>query len=163
MVLNIHPDASADYIRATPLNIKSLPNCFKVNQNIYRGAQPGRKGFLKLKELGIKTVINFREKDSDSALIKDLGFNYIYLRTDVLNPDKDTYKKFLAIVQDSSNYPVFIHCRFGSDRTGTAIALYRIYAEQVRADAAIDEMVNGGFGFHKIYGNLIKFVRNFGN
>jgi protein tyrosine/serine phosphatase len=32
----------------------------------------------------------------------------------------------LALLNDSSEWPIFVHCRRGADRTGTAIACYRI-------------------------------------
>jgi protein tyrosine/serine phosphatase len=55
--------------------------------------------------------------------------------------------RLLAIVTDPARQPVFVHCRRGSDRTGTAVAVYRICVEGWSREAAIDEMVNGGFRF----------------
>src|SRR5437764_2691307 len=40
-----------------------LPNFHQVNKNLYRGAQPGSGGIKKLKELGVKTIINLRGAD----------------------------------------------------------------------------------------------------
>jgi len=34
--------------------------------------------------------------------------------------------KVLALFDDSSAGPVFVHCRRGADRTGTMLAVYRI-------------------------------------
>jgi len=143
------------------LNIKSLPNSFKVSDKIYRGAQPVKDGFLELKNLGIKTIINLRKEDYDTGYINDLSIKYFHLPINSFNPDKKIYQKYLDIIKDESNYPIFVHCQFGSDRTGVAIVLYRIYIESWSVDDAINEMVNGGFGFHKIYGNLINFVKKF--
>ena len=45
---------------------------------------------------------------------------------------------------DPSRWPVFVHCAAGKDRTGYAIASYRIIEENWQADDAIHEM----FDFH---------------
>jgi hypothetical protein len=47
--------------------------------------------------------------------------------------------------------PWFVHCHHGSDRTGMMVAVYRAVVQGWPMDKAIDEMINGGFGFHEIY------------
>ena len=51
-------DRPADW--ATPLSRPGLLNLHQVADNLYRGAQPTEVGFLELKAMGIKTVINLR-------------------------------------------------------------------------------------------------------
>ena len=161
-IANMFP-ADTDIKKALPLNIKELPNCYKVNENLYRGAQPGKGGFEKLKELGVKTIINFRESDTDGDLINGMGFNYVRLPMNAFFPKKEYFEEYLQIVTDEKYFPVYVHCRYGADRTGTAVALYRIHVENIDVESAIDEMEYGGFGFHKIYQNLKSFIKNFGN
>ena len=69
--------------------------------------------------------------------------------------------RFLEIVSDPDNLPAFVHCKHGADRTGTAVALYRIKVQNWDAEEAINEMVNGGYNFHRIYRHLKDFVRKF--
>ena len=45
---------------------------------------------------------------------------------------------------DSQRSPVLVHCAEGKDRTGYAIAAYRIVEQRWDADSAIQEM----FDFH---------------
>jgi len=45
------------------LRDNDLPNMHQVNSNLYRGGQPARSGLEKLKQLGIKTIINLRDDD----------------------------------------------------------------------------------------------------
>lgn len=53
---------------------------------------------------------------------------------------------------------VFVHCRWGVDRTGMAVAAYRILTEAWDYDKAVDEML--AHGFHKFpYGFWIKTLR----
>ncbi|MCK5172282.1 MAG: dual specificity protein phosphatase family protein [Planctomycetes bacterium] len=54
--------------------------------------------------------------------------------------------------------PVFVHCRHGADRTGTACAVYRIAVEGWSKAEAIEEMTKGGFDFHGIYKNLVDYI-----
>ena len=56
------------------------------------------------------------------------------------------------------NRPVFIHCKHGADRTGTMVAFYRLVFEGWSKAEALREMREGGFGFHKIWQNLLDFI-----
>lgn len=66
--------------------------------------------------------------------------------------------KFLRIATTPSLQPVLVHCNHGSDRTGTMVAIYRIVFEGWSKAQATDEMINGGFGFHPIWQNLIRYI-----
>lgn len=46
----------------------------------------------------------------------------------------------------------------GSDRTGAVCAMYRIVFQGVSKQKAIQEMTEGGFGFHRIYKNIIRTI-----
>lgn len=55
--------------------------------------------------------------------------------------------------------PILIHCWHGSDRTGVVIAAYRIVFNNWSKSQAIDEMVNGGYGYHaRTYPELVTRV-----
>ena len=55
--------------------------------------------------------------------------------------------------------PIVIHCHHGSDRTGAVCALYRVVFQNVSKEDAIHEMTEGGFGFHRIYKNIIRRIK----
>ncbi len=67
--------------------------------------------------------------------------------------------KALKII-NASEEPILIHCWHGSDRTGLIVALYRIVFQDWSKEAAIDEMVNGDFGHHTIFKNLIHYIHD---
>ena len=67
---------------------------------------------------------------------------------------------FLRIVTDENRRPVFVHCMHGADRTGTMCAAYRVAVDGWTKRQAIDEMTQGGFGFHSIWSNLPKLIEN---
>ena len=45
----------------------------------------------------------------------------------------------MYILNDPANYPIFIHCRSGADRTGAMVALYRIAAQDWDGKKAVVE------------------------
>lgn len=146
---------------AQPITLPGLPNLYKVSDNLYRGAQPEKNGILELKKLGIKTIISLRKSNDTAEFVKDSGITYYHIPVFTLFPSKEKYKQFLKIVSNPSNWPVFVHCQHGADRTGSAVALYRIKIQKWNKEDAINEMVNGGYHFHKIHSHLKNFVRNF--
>jgi protein tyrosine/serine phosphatase len=148
---------------ATPIEKKGLPNFFQVSDTLYRGAQPTKEGFLELKKMGIKTIINLREYHTDEKMIEGMGFSYFQIPISTSNPNKKYYQKALDIINSHDMQPVFVHCQHGSDRTGTAIALYRINTQGWDKEEAIRELQQGGYGYHSMFKEIIKFIRNFNN
>lgn len=144
---------------AAAVECQGLPNLYKISPDLYRGAQPQKSGIEELKKLGIKTIINFRTSNEDQRLIEGYTFNYVHLPMNAFFPSKKKFSRFLEIVSDPAMVPVFIHCQYGADRTGAATALYRIKIQKWSPDEAINEMVNGGYHFHKIHSHLKHFVK----
>lgn len=144
-----------------PVQKEGLSNFYKVSDDLYRGAQPDKAGIKELKRMGIKTVINLRTTNDEAPMVEAEGIRYFNLPMSAFFPSKEKYKRYLEIVSDRSNLPAFVHCRHGADRTGVAVALYRIKIQQWNKEAAIKEMVDGGYHFHSIHYSLKNFVRNF--
>ena len=143
---------------AVKLDRPGLPNLFKVNAGLYRGAQPTAEGVKELKKLGVKTIIGLRDKHSDKDILGDskIAFEHIPIKT--WNPKESDVVRFLQIVTDKTRQPVFVHCQHGADRTGTMCAIYRVAVDGWTKQQAIDEMTKGGFGFHSVWTNLPKFI-----
>ena len=51
----------------------------------------------------------------------------------------------------AENQPVFVHCKRGSDRTGTVIAVYRMRNDGWTDDEAIKEAKKFGFGWWQFW------------
>ena len=122
-----------------------LPNFHQVNQQLFRGGQPKQGGLQKLAALGVKTVINLRDDDehqqAEEAEARAAGLQYFNIPMARMGrPNDKTIGDVLALINKSENQPVFVHCKLGSDRTGTIIAIYRIEhdswtSEQAKAEA----------------------------
>lgn len=110
---------------------EAIPNFHQVNENLYRGAQPEKGWTEKLAALKIKTVINLRGSDeaasAEEAEAKAAGLRYFSVPLPGFGrPQDEQVERVLALINDPQNWPVFVHCHHGEDRTGTIIAVYRI-------------------------------------
>ncbi len=140
------------------LELPDVPNFHKVSDELYRGAQPTAEGMVKLQRLGIKTVVNLRFSRSDHDEVVQAGLNYEEINMTTWNPEIKDVIRFLKIVTDSNNTPIFVHCRRGADRTGLMCAIYRIAVEGWSKTEAIEEMTKGGFGFFRSWQNLVDYI-----
>jgi protein tyrosine/serine phosphatase len=134
---------------------RDLPNFYRVNDAIYRGGQPSDDGFTRLAQLGIKTVLDLRD-DGERARSEELqaraaGLRYFNLPMgEFSKPNDRRVAEALSIITSAENQPVFVHCRRGSDRTGTIIAIYRIEYDGWTSEEAKDEAKRFGLGFWQI-------------
>lgn len=148
---------------AQPVKKEGLPNLHQINDSIYRGAQPSIEGFKTLRRMGISTIVNLRAYHHDTDEIKTAGledkFKIIEIPADAWDVSEEEVIAFLRVIEDSSNHPIFFHCKHGADRTGTMAAIYRMYKENWTSEDALKEMTQGGYGFHTIWKNLPEFVK----
>ncbi len=143
---------------AQPLILPGCPNLHKVSESLYRGAQPSAEGMKQLKKLGIRTIVNLRSFHSDRDEIGDLDLNYEHITMKAWHPEDKEIIRFLKIVTDKSKTPVFVHCRYGADRTGTMCVVYRVAIQGWSKKDAIKEMKDGGYNFHGVWQNLLRYI-----
>jgi protein tyrosine/serine phosphatase len=141
---------------AKPIQEGGVPNLHKVSETLYRGAQPSAEGMKTLKAVGIETVINLRSFHSDRDDIRGTGLTYEHISMKAWHPEEEDAVRFLQIITNPKCSPVLVHCQHGADRTGTMCAVYRIAMQGWSKEEALKEMVQGGFGFHRISENLIQ-------
>jgi protein tyrosine/serine phosphatase len=144
---------------ATPLTEASLPNLHRVTPNLYRSAQPTAEGMRAAEKLGVKTVISLRGFHDDDDQVAGTALAEERISFKSWHPEDEDVVKFLKLVTDPAKQPVLVHCQHGADRTGMMCAIYRMAVESWTADAAVKEMVEGGYGFHPVWQDLIDYVR----
>lgn len=123
--------------------LKGLHKFYRVNEHIYRSAQPSREGLQALPQLGIKTVIDLRgsnERSGEAQLLESMGIKYVNIPMPPLGaPSLESVKQALALLADASAWPILVHCEHGVDRTGTVIACFRISLDGWSNQRALDE------------------------
>jgi protein tyrosine phosphatase (PTP) superfamily phosphohydrolase (DUF442 family) len=142
---------------ATPVYSEHLANFYKIDDKVYRSAQPDKKGFRELKALGIRTVLSLRDYHSDDDE-KDFGLSLFRVKMEAGDITPEKVVEALRIIKNSEG-PVLIHCWHGSDRTGLISAMYRIVFQGWSKDEASDELMHGGYGYHSLYRNIPEFIK----
>jgi protein tyrosine/serine phosphatase len=122
----------------------------EVTVNIYRGARPSLEGIQALSENKFKTDLDLENDDDAIELEKQhartYGLEFISEpMSGFFSPSDEQVNRILSIVNDPRNYPIFIHCKHGEDRTGLIVGLYRVFTQNWPASAAYDEMLDDGF------------------
>ncbi len=137
----------------------ALPNLYRVSDDLLRGAQPESEGFAQLRALGVKTVVNLRTFSSDRSECEEHELGYVHITCQASEPEDEEVVAFLRVATDRDTWPIFVHCRHGADRTGLMCAIYRMAVEGWSREDALREMVEGPYGFHTIWKDLVTYVR----
>lgn len=138
------------------VSAKNLPNFSKINDQLYRGGQPSQAGINELARLGIKTVIDLRDNDdrakSEGQWAGAAGMRFINIPLSTLaRPKDETIAAILADIMAAKDQPVFVHCKRGSDRTGTVIAVYRIVHDGWNGQQTMSEARQFGIGWWQFW------------
>jgi protein tyrosine phosphatase (PTP) superfamily phosphohydrolase (DUF442 family) len=143
-----------------PQELPGLGNFAEVDPGrLYRSAQPTREGLqLARSRFGVRTVISFRSLHSDRGDAEAIGLQYHRIPFSAWHVTPDDAVRFLRLATDARNYPILVHCQHGADRTGTMVAVYRIFVQGWKTEDAIAELPR--FGFHTIWANLKTFLRD---
>ena len=127
---------------------EDLPNFHEVHPFLYRGGEPNEAGLRKLKEMGVKTIIDLRAPSefpiNEPKIAKELGLKYINLVMTSKAPTEKQVDTMLKEIKKAKEKPedgsVFLHCAHGSDRTGSMIGIWRVTQEGMSYDDAYKEM-----------------------
>jgi len=133
---------------------------------LYRGAQPKDGGLTELKKLGITTIVDLRGEDREKfewerGKAEALGMRFVHIPVSGWAPPSDEQvAKFLELFRGDPHQRVFVHCRFGDDRSGVFVATYRMAIDKWTPEQAMKEMYFFGFnGFW--HPSMKKFIREF--
>ncbi len=153
------------------LKIKGIHNAGKITNVLYRGAQPKQEGLEELKKSGVTTIVDLRGEDHDKAewerkQTEALGMRFVHIAVSGWSPPtNEQVVQFLSLFRenpkkDNPKQKVFVHCRFGDDRTGVFVATYRMTFENWSSEQALKEMYF--FGFNGFWHPAMKaFIRDF--
>lgn len=124
-------------------HVPGIENFGFVSAEVWRGARPTAAGYQTLREMGVQTVIDLELPGQGPACPQEL--NPRSLPVSGWHADRVDTTALLALIRESPK-PVFIHCRQGRDRTGIAVAAYRVSCGMPIAEV-IEELHQFGVNF----------------
>jgi len=150
---------------AEKLKIAGVLNAGKISETLLRGAQPSPQGLVELKKLGITTIVDLRGNRGpvarERAQAESLGMRFIDIPVSGWSPPANAQvAEFLKLFHHDPTQKIFVHCYFGSDRTGVMVAAYRMAQQNWTPDQAVEEMYSFGFHYHW-YPAMQSYVRKF--
>jgi len=150
----------AEWARA--IAVAGVPNLHQVESNFYRSAQPDAQGFRALAtQYGVRTVVSLRAFNSDETLSRGLNLSLVRFKIHTWHIEREDVVGALRALRSAAKVgPVLLHCQHGADRTGLITALYRILYEGWSKQSATEEMLQGNFGYHAVWGNIPRYIRN---
>jgi protein tyrosine/serine phosphatase len=128
-------------------------NLFKVNDNIWRSGQPLSQDWAELHALGIRKILKLNEMSvgSDHECVA-FGMT-LYVETIGDQASQVEIDPAILLPIDARLVepgPWLVHCAEGKDRTGIAIARFRVMQDGWTKEAAYDEWVR--YGSHRYRG-----------
>jgi tyrosine-protein phosphatase SIW14 len=139
-----------------------IDNFGRVDERLYRGAQPEGRDYTDLAALGVKTVVNLTSYDAEpneKSLTEQAGMTYVQIpMTGHVPPTRAQIAQFLGIVNNAASQPVYVHCVEGKHRTGVMTAAYRMATDGWTPDQAFKEMKQYKFGFDLLHLEFKHFV-----
>ena len=156
---------SQAHMAATPARARvTIENFGQISDTYYRGAQPIGHDYADLAALGIKTVIDLSDEQSgEEQAVEAVGMKFVRIPlVTTAGPPVVAVDKFLKLVNDPANQPVYVHCQGGRHRTGIMTAVYRMTHDHWTPDQAFAEMVQFQFKKGVVSHNALKqFVYGF--
>ena len=143
--------------------LTGIPNFLKLTDQVWTGGQPWLEHLSKLKDAGIKVVINLRphaehQGAREEAKVKELGMSYFNIPVEFNAPDELDADDFLKLTDEQlKNGPVFIHCT-AAIRVGAFWMIRRALRDGWEFDKALEEANRIGL---RNNAGLIDFARDY--
>ena len=151
---------------AAKIPLAGIHNAGKINDHLFRGAQPNQDGVQSLRKLGVTTIIGLRAEDhsrsaEEKKLAESLGMNFVPIPNDAWSTPTDAHMaEFFRLIAQRPQQTIFVHCQFGEDRTGVYVAAYRMAFEHWTWRQALAEMRD--FHFNSFWHpNMRDYVKHF--
>jgi uncharacterized protein (TIGR01244 family) len=140
-----------------------IPRFLKLTDQVWTGGQPWSEHLPKLKDAGIKVVINLRphaenQGQHEEAKVKELGMSYFNIPVDPRTPDDLDADDFLKLTDEQLKHgPVFIHCAVAT-RVGAFWMIRRVLRDAWEFDKALEEANRIGLNNNT---RLIEFAKEY--
>src|SRR5215475_13203463 len=141
----------------------SIKNFLRLNEEICTGGQPTMAELEKLKQEGIRSIINLRRPseynaEEEAAKASELGLRYVNIPVDSSAPQDAQLADFLKATDDPANRPAFIHCGSAS-RVGAFWMVRRVLRDRWSIEKAEDEAKKIGMHNLKLREFVLDYIR----
>jgi len=120
-------------------------NFLRINEEFCTGGQPSRQDLTKLKESGVRSILNLRrpeenptEQEEEKKLAEELGLKYFSIPVNVADLRDEQADQFLELTKDEVNRPLYIHC-FTANRAGAFWLIHRVLNDGWEFEKAEEE------------------------
>lgn len=139
----------------------ALTGCKFKQENafLYRGPAPSMKRLRELKAMGIKTVVSVRNDPSKrkAAYAEKIGLKWMTVKTSVMHsPKEQDIRKFINIVNNPANQPIYVCCVGGRDRSVFYVTAYKIAVEGADPEKLLENLE--GSTWHKLWPGFRYYV-----
>ena len=143
--------------------VTGIPRFLKLTDQVWTGGQPWLEHLPKLKDAGVKVIINLRSHAEyqgarEEAKVKELGMSYFNIPVDFQSPDELDADDFLKLTDEQlKNGPVFIHCAVAT-RVGAFWMIRRVVRDGWEYDKALEEANRIGLNNNA---RLVEFAKEY--
>jgi len=139
---------------------EALGNLHTVEPGFFRSAQPNKEGYALLDKMGVKTILNLKDKlsaEREREAVKRYGMSVESVAmSGFATPSFEQMDRALAVLK-TARRPLLVHCAHGKDRTGFVVASYRVVEEKASIPDAVKEAKDAGCCF-VMFEDLSKFL-----
>jgi protein-tyrosine phosphatase len=125
-----------------------------VDEGVYKGSRPKSDADYRfLQSLHVKYIVDLQVLPfmtrSERRKAKQYGIILIpgIMNASPIPPSEKHVDRILAILHDERYRPIYVHCKFGRDRTSVIAALYKMYFLGMSPDEATQYLHEAGYGF----------------
>ncbi len=121
----------------------NIKNFLRLDKQFCTGGQPSMENLAKMKDQGVKAVLNLR-RDSEydaaeeEATLDKLGLRYFRVPVDSADPRDEQADAVLKVLADPANRPLFFHCA-SANRVGAFWMIHRVLVDKWPAERAEEE------------------------
>jgi protein tyrosine phosphatase (PTP) superfamily phosphohydrolase (DUF442 family) len=101
----------------TSASVDDIYNYLKIENLFATSGQPDEREFRLVRDAGYETVINLAPRSvlensltNESALLTDLGMNYIHIPVDFMKPTEEDFATFVRSLEENAGRNVWLHC-----------------------------------------------------
>ncbi len=144
-------------------NLSAIPGFLKLSDQVWTGGQPTLDHLQKLKDEGVKVIINLRPHDEhngevEAARAQELGLSYFNIPVVYNQPKAEDATAFLKLTDERlKDGRVFIHCA-AAIRVGAFWLIRRVLRDGWTYEHALEEANKIGLRNRP---HLVEFARSY--